>query len=48
MPVNKNEIVLSDEVIIDDWVVVQNEFGKVGKVPAKFIRIMSDEASSQF
>ena len=48
MSVSKNETVFSDGVILDDWVVVQNEFGKIGKVPAKYIRIINDETFEKF
>ena len=48
MSVSKNETVFSDGLILDDWVVVQNEFGKIGKVPAKYIRIMNDENFEKF
>ena len=48
MSVSKNETVFSDGLILDDWVVVQNEFGKIGKVPAKYIRIINDETFEKF
>ena len=48
MSVSKNETVFSDGVIHEDWVVVQNEFGKIGKVPAKYIRIINDETFDKF
>ena len=46
--VSKNEIVLSDGVVLDDWAIVQNELGKTGKVPAKYIRVVDSEPMARF
>ena len=48
LSVSKNEIVLSDGVIVDDWVIVKNEIGKIGKVPAKYIRIINEQCMANF